>query len=142
MIRICFSSILLFFWISCLGQGNLGRTRLTDMMELPAYSNGKYKEQFVVKYRYTVSYNSRYRIPNWVAWKQNISNYIKAYPRKNRAFDSDEAIQGCPTHGQYDKKYTYGKFERGHMCPHDASTWDEKARNSVHCMSNISPIVP
>jgi len=142
MLRTIFIPLLLFVWFSCFGQGNLGRTRLTDMIELPAYSNGKYKEQFAVRYRYTVSYNSKYRIPNWVAWKQTIYNYIKAYPRKESAFDNDDAIQSCPTHGHYDRKYTYGMVHRGHMCPHDASSWEEEARNSVHCMSNIAPQTP
>ena len=35
---------------------------------LPAYSTNKH-EQIVEYERYTVSYNIKYRIPNWVAWE-------------------------------------------------------------------------
>ena len=34
---------------------------------LPAYSKNKH-EQIIEYERYTVSYNMKYRIPNWVAW--------------------------------------------------------------------------
>lgn len=35
---------------------------------LPAYSTNKH-DQIIEYERYTVSYNTKYRIPNWVAWE-------------------------------------------------------------------------
>lgn len=124
-------------------RGNLGRERLVDMLELPAYSNGKYKEQFAVRYRYSVSFNSKYRIPNWVAWKQTKEHYNKSNNSgRQKVFDSDEELDGCPTYGQYNQQFTHGFYHRGHLCPHEGSTWEVKAARSVDCMSNISPQTP
>lgn len=120
---------------------NLGRSRIVDMLELPAYSKGKYQEQFVIKHRYTVSFNSKNRIPNWVAWVQN-KNHYQGTSVKRSAFNSDDIISSCPTHGEYDGKYTNGQYIRGHMCPREASIWTDEARKCADTMSNICPQTP
>ena len=117
-------------------RGNLGRERLVDMLELPAYSNKKGNEKFVVKYRHSVSFNPKYRIPNWVAWKQTIQHYEPNYKRLDR-FNYDVDVEGCPLYGDYTNNRK--NVQRGHMCPHQVSSWDENARNSVDYMSNIAP---
>lgn len=120
---------------------NLGRNRIVDMLELPEYSKGKYQEQFVIKHRYTVSFNSKNRLPNWVAWVQNNSHY-KGTSVKRSAFNTDNIISSCPTHGEYDSKYTNGLYIRGHMCPREASIWTEEARKCADNMCNICPQTP
>lgn len=132
----------LTFYAQSSGKPNMGRSRIVDMLELPAYPNGKYTEQFVIKYRYTVSFNSKYRIPNWVAWIQDKSHYQGTKVSRFSAFDSDYEIANCPTHGEYDSQYTKGLYHRGHMCPREASMWSNDARKSVDIMSNICPQTP
>ena len=117
---------------------NLGRIRIVDMLELPAYSKGKYQEQFLIKHRYTVSFNAKNRLPNWVAWIQN-KNHYQGVKADRVAFNSDALIPSCPTHGEYNQKYTNGQYVRGHMCPREASMWTEEARKCADTMSNICP---
>lgn len=117
---------------------NLGRTRIVDMLELPAYSKGKYQESFVIKFRYTVSFNSKNRIPNWVAWVQNKSHYQGTKVARS-PFNNDEFLPSCPTHGEYNQQFTKGQYVRGHMCPREASMWNEDARRCADTMSNICP---
>lgn len=117
-------------------RGNLGRERLVDMLELPAYNTKKGNEQVVVKYRHTVSFNPKYRIPNWVAWKQTIDHYQPNFPRVD-GFNNDPDINGCAWWEDY--KENGKNIQRGHMCPHQVSSWSKEARDCVDYMSNIAP---
>lgn len=137
-------TVLLICFINCFAfpqtsvKPNMGRTRIIDMMELPSYSKGRYQEQFVIKHRYTVSFNSKNRIPNWVAWIQNRSHY-QGLRVPRTPFNNDDIILSCPTHGEYNQLYTKGLYVRGHMCPREASMWSEEARKCADTMSNICP---
>lgn len=113
--------------------------RWADMYELPAFSSKKGQETIVRRTGYTVSYNPKYRIPNWVAWiltKERLSHEVASRPG-TEAFVPDPAIPGCP-----DRQYNYRKYryERGHICPAADNKWSEEAMKECFYMSNICPM--
>lgn len=113
--------------------------RWADMYELPAFASAKGQEKIVRREAYTVSYNPKLRIPNWVAWiltKERLDNPVAQRPDSD-AFVPDPAIKGCP-----DRQYNYKKYryERGHICPAADNKWSGTAMETCFYMSNICPM--
>lgn len=108
--------------------------RIKDMMELPAYSTNK-NEQVIFHKAYTTSYNSKHKIPNWVAWrltKKNTSGKVSRY----KTFLADPLVRGyCPEH----KDYSNSGYDRGHMCPAMDNKYSQTAMKECFYMSNICP---
>lgn len=119
-------------------DGSDGR-RWSDMYELPAFSGRKGQEIIVRREGYTVSFNPKFRIPNWVAWiltEDRLENSVTSRPG-TEAFIPDPKIPGCP-----DRRYNYQKYryERGHICPAADNKWSERAMAECFYMSNICPM--
>lgn len=113
--------------------------RWTDMYELPAFAQAKGQETVVRRLGYTVSFNPKLRIPNWVAWiltKERLDSRVTERPG-TEAFVPDPKIKGCP-----DRRYNYQKYryERGHICPAADNRWSEEAMRDCFYMSNICPM--
>lgn len=113
--------------------------RWADMYELPAFAQAKGQETVVRRLGYTVSFNPKLRIPNWVAWiltKERLDNRVTERPG-TEAFVPDPKIKGCP-----DRQYNYQKYryERGHICPAADNRWNEEAMRDCFYMSNICPM--
>lgn len=111
--------------------------RIADMLELPAYSAGK-NEQVIFHYAYTVSFNGKHRIPNWVAWNLT-SAHADGPVKRSDDFASDPQVKDgrCPSAGDY--QYSKYKYERGHMCPAADNRWSERAMDECFYMSNMCP---
>lgn len=113
--------------------------RWTDMYELPAFSASKGNEIIVRRLGYTVSFNPKLRIPNWVAWiltDERLEQKAAERPG-TEAFVPDPKIKCCP-----DRQYNYQKYryERGHICPAADNRWSEEAMRDCFYMSNICPM--
>lgn len=113
--------------------------RWADMYELPAFARAKGQEKVVRREAYTVSFNPKLRIPNWVAWiltGERLDHPVTSRPDSD-AFVPDPAIKGCP-----DRRYNYQKYryERGHICPAADNKWSETAMQTCFYMSNICPM--
>lgn len=86
---------------------------------------------------YTVSYNSQWRLPNWVAYELTAEETRGDAERSDR-FLVDPKVEGvCPRHNDY----TRSGYDRGHMAPAADMTWDEQAMRESFYMSNICPQV-
>lgn len=110
-------------------------------LELHAYSSKK-NEQIVWYKRYTVSFNKKYRIPNWVAWELTYDHTQGTQNRKDMSFYKDARISQCPTTDEYktDKPANhYDKICRGHMCPALDNKWDAEAYKESFYLTNICP---
>lgn len=108
---------------------------------LPAYSNSTSKHEQIIEYeRYTVSYNMKYRIPNWVAWELIEEHTKGPGDRLNSSFKEDVNV-GSPTTKEYygEHQEPKGKYHRGHMCPSADNKWDQKIMNESFYTTNICP---
>lgn len=102
---------------------------------LPAYSNSTSKHEQIIEYeRYTVSYNKKHRIPNWVAWELTY-NQTMGPSKGNLPFLKDESVDNCPS----PTEYTNSGYSRGHMCPKADNKWDDKAYKESFYMTNVCP---
>lgn len=124
--------LLLLFTVAVNSQ----ERRIADMIELPAYSNVP-GHQFVRHKTYTLSYDRKHRLPEWVAWMLEGSNLrLTTYKRSDR-FTQDPQIDSktSPTHDDY----TNSGYDRGHMCPAGDNAWSKQAMEESFYTSNICP---
>lgn len=92
-------------------------------------------EQILNRYAYVVSYNSDYRIPNWVMWRLTANHTDGPYKRDGIKFTEDTDVSNSPT--TYDYQRT--GYDRGHMCPSADNRWSQTAQEQCFLMTNICP---
>lgn len=84
---------------------------------------------------FTLSFNPKMHIPNWVAWELTGAETSGASERKNSKFAPDpEAPASADT---YD--YLYSGYDRGHMVPAADMKWSKEAMDACFLMTNICP---
>ncbi len=93
----------------------------------------------VVKSQYTLSYNNRKGMANWVSW--HLSSAWKGSATRCNCFTQDGTL---PT-GYFKAStgdYTSTGFDRGHLCPSDDRDGSDTDNSATFKMSNISPQAP
>ncbi|MBR5147642.1 MAG: DNA/RNA non-specific endonuclease [Bacteroidaceae bacterium] len=124
-----YTTLLFIFLYSCSIYAILPKSSYA----LPAYSTNKH-EQIIEYERYTVSYNTKCRIPNWVAWELTYDQTLG--PSKgDLTFEKDKSIENCPSPAEY----TNSGYSRGHMCPKADNKWNDKAYKESFYMTNVCP---
>jgi len=104
-------------------------------LEIPARIQGR-SERLLQRTNYTVSYNMRMNIPNWVAWdikREEVSEELQ----RNDTFVPDPEINASRAVTTED--YTGSGYDRGHMCPAGDNRYDATAMNECFYMTNICP---
>lgn len=98
-------------------------------------TNDDVKEQIIEHTGYTVSYNSTWCEPNWVAWELTREE-ASAQRGRNQDFEPDPDVEGkrITTHD-----YTRSGYTRGHMAPSGDMKWSQQAMNECFYTSNICP---
>ncbi|MDH6358561.1 DNA/RNA non-specific endonuclease [Parabacteroides sp. PF5-9] len=96
----------------------------------------KRKEIIVNHEGYTVSYNSDYKIANWVAWELTASKVKNAKVARTNKFLPDPQLKSVSA---TDKDYSNSGYDRGHMAPAGDMKWSEKAMKESFYLSNICP---
>lgn len=105
-----------------------------DRLEIPQ-SKKKLKEQVVEHKGYTVSYNTTWLIPNWVAYELTDEEVVGQISRADK-FVPDPDIKGrCSTTDDYKGS----GYDRGHMAPAGDMKWDAKAMEESFYTTNICP---
>jgi endonuclease G len=106
-----------------------------DKYEIPV-SCSEMPEVYLERMGYTVSFNPKTNIPNWVAWELNTEKLIERESRNDKFVpdpDIDER-QAITT-----DEYTHSGWDRGHMCPAGDNRWHWRAMDESFYMTNICP---
>ncbi|MBQ8593436.1 MAG: DNA/RNA non-specific endonuclease [Bacteroidaceae bacterium] len=103
--------------------------------EIPVASN-KDKEVRLHRTGYTLSYNTSYKVPNWVGWKLT-GERVRGKAKRTNIFLPDPDIQ--ERYQAFDTDYRSSGYDRGHMAPAGDMKWNEKAMNESFYLSNICP---
>lgn len=106
-----------------------------EKIEIPAKITTR-QEQIITHIGYTVSYNSDWKIPNWVAYELTKEEVEGILPRSN-TFTPDPEVLSGKTATTYD--YRNSGWDRGHMAPAGDMKWSELAMKESFYLSNICP---
>ena len=99
----------------------------------------KRQEQVIKHEGYTVSYNSEYRIANWVAYELTATEAKSKKTERSNKFVSDPQVKGATA---MIEDYTRSGYDRGHLAPAGDMKWSAKAMRESFYLSNICPQKP
>jgi endonuclease G len=120
-----FIILLQFFTIGNCAQG----------VQLPICHNSA-SEIILQRCGYTVSYNQKLKLPNWVFWhltKERADGDVK---RPGNAWQEDMDV---PEPRANSDDYRGSGWSRGHMCPAGDNKWDTEAMSESNLLSNMCP---
>lgn len=84
---------------------------------------------------FTVSYNTKTLIPNWVAYELTNVEVDGQFPRKGQ-FGMDLSFKGRQAMRE---DYSNSGWDKGHMCPAADLKWSEKTMYESFYLTNICP---
>lgn len=99
----------------------------------------KRSEQVIRHEGYTVSYNSDYKIANWVAYELTGEEAKSKKAERSNKFVPDPAVKGATATNE---DYTRTGYDRGHLAPAGDMKWSTKAMRESFYFSNICPQKP
>lgn len=97
------------------------------------------QEQIIKHEGYTVSYNSDYRIANWVAYELTREEAKSKKVERSNKFVPDPMAKGVTATNE---DYTHTGYDRGHLAPAGDMKWSGKAMRESFYLSNICPQKP
>ena len=103
-------------------------------LEIPVINNGK-QGQILQRTGYTLSYDSKNKTPQWVAWELT-KEETKGTEERSTEFYPDPDVVGTQV-VTYD--YSHSGYDRGHMAPAGDMKWNKQAMQESFYMSNICP---
>lgn len=104
-------------------------------LEIPAYLTDR-PEEIVRHMAYTVSFNRKHKLPNWVAWVLTPERINGSISRSDN-FQPDPDIRKGQT--AEDSDYRRSGYSRGHMCPAADNKHSKQAMEESFYFSNICP---
>ncbi len=99
----------------------------------------KRPEQIIRHEGYTVSYNSTYKIANWVAYELTPEEAKSKKEERSNKFVPDPDVKGATA---LNEDYTRTGYDRGHLAPAGDMKWSAKAMRESFYFSNICPQAP
>ena len=104
-------------------------------LEIPAYLTDR-DEEIVQHEGFTLSYNKKHRLPNWVAWLLTRER-TKGTEKRADNFQPDGSVKHGPV--AEDTDYRRSGYDRGHMCPAADCKYSRQAMNECFLLTNICP---
>jgi endonuclease G len=110
-----------------------GFSQITTSNNLPLGRN----ELIIEHSYYSLSYLSKYKQAEWVAYQISDSTAFGGYQRENNFKEDDKTndIALKPF-------YTHSGYDRGHLCPAGSMAFNSIAMSESFFMTNMSPQVP
>lgn len=105
----------------------------SERYELPKLQSSQ-PEKIVHHSGYTVSFNTDWLVPNWVAYELTAEEVQGVEPRSNK-FVPDPQIWQSPSTDDYKNS----GYDRGHMAPAADMKWSKQAMEESFYTSNICP---
>lgn len=105
-----------------------------DRLEIPATGIST-TGTIIAREGYTLSYNSKRLIPDWVAYELTATETEGDEPRAKH-FRTDPEIAGLQADND---DYRNSGWDKGHMAPAADMKWSEKAMDECFYLSNICP---
>ncbi len=106
----------------------------TAKLEIPILENGR-SEQIIEHVGYTVSYNPRWYIPNWVAYELTATE-VEGTEERSKHFRPDPDVKG---YAVVTSDYSNSGYDRGHLAPAADMKWSAQAMEESFYMTNICP---
>ena len=125
------------------GEGEIAETFISGVsksvtasenLEIP-FMPGDDNSVVIEHMGYTVSYNSRFRIPNWVAYELMDSELYGDFERAEK-FVPDPSFKGRQA---YDTDYRGSGWDRGHMAPSGDMKWSSQVMKECFYLTNVCP---
>ncbi len=104
-------------------------------LEIPAYLTDR-DEEIVQHEGFTLSYNKKRLLPNWVAWLLTRER-TKGTEKRADNFQPDGTVKHGPV--AEDTDYRRSGYDRGHMCPAADCKYSRRAMNDCFLLTNICP---
>ena len=109
-----------------------------EQVEIPVLQK-KRTEQIIRHEGYTVSYNSDYRIANWVAYELTAREAKSTRASRSNKFRPDPDAKGASA---LNEDYSKTGFDKGHLAPAGDMKWSHRAMQESFYFSNICPQEP
>lgn len=106
-----------------------------QFLERPASIKNR-SERIMSRMNYTTSYNKKWKMPNWVAWKIDKSE-LKNNESRTNEFLPDPDLKESEAVTTND--YRGSGYDRGHMCPAGDNRYHWKAMQESFYMTNMCP---
>ena len=107
---------------------------LTDLAKI----TDNRSNQIIEHLGYTVSYNTLWHVPNWVAYQLTKAETFGKVPRAD-TFMPDPFVHGAVITSD---DYNNSEYDRGHMAPAGDMKWSKQAMNESFYMTNVCPQNP
>ena len=107
--------------------------------EIPVLTVPK-NEQIIIHEGYTVSYNSDYKIANWVAYELTAQEASSTKTGRSDKFTYDPSIDKMASASNED--YSRSGYDKGHLAPAGDMKWSAKAMRESFYLTNICPQKP
>jgi endonuclease G len=136
--KVLIISLIAFSSLFCCGhrRKHNGKATVVTGMEIPAKIQNR-KEQIISHIGYTVSYNSDWKIANWVAYQltaEEVAGMITS--KRNFRPDQNVALKHSATNDDY---IGCKPLERGHLAPRGDMKWSKQALEESDFLTNICP---
>lgn len=121
-------------WFNQVPSEEVNERTDTLPMEIPLMGKNK-QGQILNRTGYTLSYDTKNRTPQWVAWELTKAE-TQGKEERYTEFFPDPDVKGTKV-VTYD--YSHSGYDRGHMAPAGDMKWSKKAMQESFYMSNICP---